>query len=244
MVTVMSDIKRAQAVWEKEYDTKQLMTGTKPIKSFTQWVKQIIKSYDRRDELYPLQGWKVLDLGSGEGKNALYLAELGAQVYGIELARNAVETTKQRAAAADFEVGSVRVVQGSIGALYDFPDQHFDLIIDVTSSNSLSEKERQVYLEESFRTLKSDGHMFVRALCKDGDKNAKQLLQLHPGVERDTYSIPNWQQKERVFTELDIRDLYSTYFAIDRLIKEVHYTTYAGRKYKRNFWVLQLQKPT
>lgn len=236
-----------QKVWEQEYDDKNLMTGTKPAKSFTGWVKHIIKQRNLRGKEHPLQGLRILDLGCGEGKNALYLAELGATVYGIEIARNAVETTRLRTQALqntdDPLVGDVIVQQGSIGTRYDFVDNYFDAIIDVTSSNSLSEAERTVYLRESARVLQPDGQMFVRALCKDGDINAKQLLQQHPGIEFDTYQIPDWQQTERVFAESDIKNLYAEHFTIEQLTKETHYTTYVNRKYKRRFWLMYLEQP-
>ena len=37
--------------------------------------------------------------------------------------------------------------------------------------------------------LKKGGYIFVRALCKDGDENAKRLLKDSPGEEYDTYII-------------------------------------------------------
>lgn len=236
-----------QNVWEQEYNDRNLMTGTKPAKAFTKWVKHIIKQRGLRRQQYPLAELQVLDLGCGEGKNALYLAELGAQVSGIEIARNAVQTTTARFKALSNSVyplsGTVSVEHGSIGAVYNHPDDYFDLIVDVTSSNSLSEAERAVYLHESARVLRSDGQMFVRALCKDGDVNAKRLLEQHPSSEHDTYQIPDWQQTERVFTESDITALYGANFTIEKLTREVHYTTYAGRKYKRHFWLMYLSQP-
>ena len=84
--------------------------------------------------------------------------------------------------------------------------------------------------------------MFVRALCRDGDANAKKLLQLHPGTEYDTYIQPDWGLVERVFSESDIRALYGQHFTIEKLTKETHYTTLGDRKYKRIFWVLYLAK--
>ena len=239
-------MKTSKQAWEYEYANRRLMTGVKPAKSFLQWIKHVIKEDGRRGSALPLQGTRVLDLGSGEGKNALYLATLGATVDGIEIASNAVATTKERIKELSdvygSEFGVVRVREGSIGQQYQFPDATFDLIIDITSSNSLSETERMVYLNESCRVLKSGGRMFVRALCKDGDTNAKQLLKLHPGQEHDTYLQPDWGLVERVFSEVDIKALYGTKFTILNLTKETHYTTVGTQKYKRNFWLLSLRK--
>ena len=184
---------------------------------------------------------RVLDLGSGEGKNAFYLAGLGLKVNCIEIAQNAVDVTKMRVSEGNLG-GVVSVQQGSIGEKYDFADSSFDAVIDVTSSNSLSEAERNIYLSESARVLKSDGHMFVRALRKDGDDNAKYLIKNNPGKEKDTYVQPEWGLVERAFTEADVRELYGQYFEIVKLEKETHYTKMSGKKFKRNFWVIYLYK--
>jgi len=231
----------SQQAWEEEYTKKRLMTGDKPAKSLVHFVKFLKKEY--RAKGVGIEDMRVLDLGSGEGKNAIYLAGLGIQVDCIEIARNAVATTQQKINQGGL-TSLVRVKQGSMGdtGAYEFPDEAFDIIIDVTSSNSLSEAEREVYLEHSARVLKQGGYMFVRALCKDGDSNAKQLLKDHPGQEKDTYVMPGWGQTERVFTEYDIRELYEQYFTILTLEKETHYTNFNNKRFRRNFWVMYLQK--
>src|SRR5215471_10408956 len=45
-------------------------------------------------------GIKVLDLGCGDGNTALPIARLGADVTGIDIARNLVEAGNRRASAA------------------------------------------------------------------------------------------------------------------------------------------------
>lgn len=223
----------AQETWEEEYGIKRLMTGSKPTKSFLRWIKYL------RKHGIDITGMRALDLGSGEGKNAIYLAEIGLQVHGIEIASNAVGTAQKTVSNLGL-TEQIFIKQGSIGEPFAFADNFFDLIIDVTSSNSLTEAERAIYLSQSARVLKPGGQMFVRALCKDGDRNAKQLLHDCPGYEQDTYIIPEWGQTERVFLESDIRELYGQYFDIKKLEKETHYTTFDGRKYRRNFWVMYL----
>ena len=46
------------------------------------------------------KGLKVLDLGCGDGTTALPAAKLGADVLGIDIARNLVEAGNRRAARA------------------------------------------------------------------------------------------------------------------------------------------------
>jgi len=221
--------------WEKEYNNPKLITNSnEPQVAFKDFVKWL-----RRKEKVELAGLSVLDLGSGTGKNSIYLAERESEVSGIELSKKAVEIANERAGKEGL---NIKFIQGSFGEDFPFAENSFDLILDITSSNSLNEKEREVYLKESARVLKSGGYMFVRALCKDADKNALNLLKISPGKEHDTYFMPELSLYERVFSRGDFIEMYSKDFEILSLEKDVNYTSLGGRSYKRNFWLAYLKK--
>lgn len=221
--------------WEKEYRNPQLLTGRDvPQNDVLRFLKFVKKTGGFR-----VEGLNVLDLGSGTGRNSNYIAELGNNVVGMEISLTAVRIASQRA-----EKMGVRVkyLQHNIGSPYPFEDNHFDIMLDITSSNSLNEKERGVYLEETSRVLKTGGYFFVRALCRDGDKNAKNLIKISPGPEHDTYRMPELDLVERVFSDKDIRKQYGEYFKIEALKKKKGYARLNGQSYKRNYWLLYLQK--
>lgn len=221
--------------WEKEYKKPKMITkADEPTVAFKDFVKWL-----RRKEGVEFAGLRVLDLGSGTGKNAIYLAERDAKVLGIELSKEAVKISKDRAVR---EGVHVEFLEGSFGEKLSFSDQSFDLVLDVTSSNSLNEKERDIYLNEVARVLKTGGYFFVRALCKDGDKNANNLLKESGGKEKDTYYMSELGLYERVFSKDDFLNMYSKDFEILKLEKDSGYTTVAGRKYKRNFWLAYMKK--
>lgn len=225
-----------QKIWEKEYNSPRLVTGTgiEPIADVERFVKWYKKKVSK-----DFSALNVLDLGSGNGKNGNYLAKFGATIEGIDIATNAVALANKTAT----ELGvHANYRQGSIGDTLPFTDGSFDLAIDATASNSLSEAERAVYLSEVGRALKSGGYFFVRALTKDGDKNAKNLLKLHPGQELDTYIMPEVSLVERVWSETDFRRYYEQYFKIIFLEKREHYTRFGTQNYKRNFLIAYLVK--
>jgi ubiquinone/menaquinone biosynthesis C-methylase UbiE len=219
--------------WEKEYKESVFVTlHNEPQKFFLRFLKFLKKNkFDFKDK-------KVLDLGCGTGRNSNYLAELGADVSGIDISSSAIKIARERAEKKGFKV---EYIIGDIGSKYDFKDKSMDLVIDITASNSLSNEEREIYLKETERVLKSNGYFFVRALCKDGDDNAKKLLKLNPGKEKDTYILPGVNIEERVFSKADFLSIYSKYFKIIKIKKESGYSKFGGRKFKRNFWIVYLK---
>ena len=74
------------------------------------------------------KGRKVLDLGCGDGTTALPAAKLGADVLGVDIARNLVEGGNKRAAKqgltnCTFQEGDASNLQ--------LPDQAFDLVVSI-----------------------------------------------------------------------------------------------------------------
>lgn len=74
----------------------------------------------------PLQ---VLDLGCGDGTTAIPLARAGAEVTGIDIARNLVEAGNKRA--GDAGLSSLKFQEGDACNLEGVADQAFDMTISV-----------------------------------------------------------------------------------------------------------------
>jgi SAM-dependent methyltransferase len=75
------------------------------------------------------RGLKVLDLGCGDGTTALPAARLGADVLGVDIARNLVEAGNRRAREQGF--GNCRFQQGDASALRELGDHGFDLVVSI-----------------------------------------------------------------------------------------------------------------
>src|SRR5215471_11220269 len=72
---------------------------------------------------------RALDLGCGDGTTALPLARLGAEVVGIDIARNLVAAGNQRAAAAG--LSNLKFQHGDASNLQGVADNSFDLVLSV-----------------------------------------------------------------------------------------------------------------
>lgn len=220
--------------WEGEYRKPKLITRRdRPQSDTLKFLKFV-----RRQGL-ALSGAAILDVGSGTGRNANYLSGLGSRVIGLEISETAIKLAEEERRIKG--VGA-EYLKHDIGSPYPFGEGSFDIVLDVMSSNSLTEKEREIYVREAHRVLKPEAFLYVKALCKDGDQNAKRLLKDHPGPEKDTYRIPDWGLVERVWSKDDFNAFYSRFFDIVSLEKKTNYATYGGRVYKRNYWLAYLKK--
>jgi len=72
---------------------------------------------------------RVLDLGCGDGTTAIPLAEMGAEVVGIDIARNLVEAGNKRAAKAG--LNRLKFQEGDACNLQGVADHSFDLTVSV-----------------------------------------------------------------------------------------------------------------
>src|SRR5678815_3885056 len=75
------------------------------------------------------QGMKVLDLGCGDGTTALPAARLGADVLGIDIARNLVEAGNRRA--REERLTNVRFEQGDAADLRGLDNRSFGLVVSI-----------------------------------------------------------------------------------------------------------------
>jgi cyclopropane fatty-acyl-phospholipid synthase-like methyltransferase len=99
----------------------------------------------------------VLDVGCGTGEHALYLAERGHDVVGVDLAPRAIELARAKATERGIAVGlhvwdALRV---------DELGRTFDTAIDVGMFHTLSDEERPLYAMGLHGALTAGGQAFV-----------------------------------------------------------------------------------
>ena len=74
-------------------------------------------------------GLKVLDLGCGDGTTALPAARLGADVLGVDIARNLVEAGNKRA--KEQGLTNCKFQEGDASNLHELKDHTFDLVMSI-----------------------------------------------------------------------------------------------------------------
>jgi len=101
----------------------------------------------------------LLDIGCGTGENAIFLAQNGFSVVGIDLVPSAIEKAKQKAHKLgldiDFSVGDALHLR--------FAPNEFDSVIDSGLFHIFDDKRRLAYIDQIAKVLRPKGGYFM--LC-------------------------------------------------------------------------------
>ncbi len=221
--------------WNREYkEAKLLSLDPKPQKDFLRFISWLKKNkhLDFSDKLH------VLDLGCGIGRNAYHLvSHYGWTAVGYDFSEAAIKKGKEL-----FADEKLLLEKRDIAKVFPLDDQSIDLALDVTASNALSHHERKNYLRELSRVMKKGAYLYVRALAKEGDKNARNLIKQFPGKEPDTYEHPHLGVCERIFSGPDFKAVYQEHFEVIRMERKTGYQKFGKQSYKRNYWNVYLRK--
>ncbi len=120
-----------------------------------------------------VEGWRVLDLGCGEGKNSDYLWRLGAQVTGIEVSALALANARRAFphSGVHWRHSDVRVETFEPGA--------YDLVIAYGLLHCLADEDEVRQVVSALRRATKPGGRHV--VCAFNDRS--QDLCAHPGFQ-------------------------------------------------------------
>lgn len=140
-------------------------------KEYDEWYKSSLgERVDRIEKALvdemaqPQKGERALDLGTGTGNFAVWLANKGLSVTGYDVSKEMLQEAKQKENAH-----YVCWMQGDAHHL-PFPEASFDLIVSVTAIEFMSKP--QVVLRDAMRLLKPGGRLVVGLLAEDSDWGA------------------------------------------------------------------------
>ena len=122
----------------------------------------------------------VLDVGCGTGENALFLAERGHEVWGVDSTPRAIEIARRKAQERDLPV--TFLVQDAL-ALEDL-GRTFDTIIDSGLFHALSDPERACYVRSLAAALRPGGIYLMLALSElePGENGPRRVTQQEIGA--------------------------------------------------------------
>jgi len=106
-----------------------------------------------------VRGPAVLDVGCGDGNNAIYLAGRGFNVTGVDFSAKAISIAKQKAREEKVDVTFITLDALDIGTL----DKKFNTVIDFGLFHNLSGNKREQYVRALSDVCVSKGQLLM--LC-------------------------------------------------------------------------------
>ena len=182
-----------------------------PCPFLVDWPDESLVSWFSQGLLAP---GRVLELGCGNGRNAVHMASLGCTVDAVDFSERAVEWTQQRARSA----GAAVTVQCC--SIFDaaFPDASYDLAYDSGCFHHLPPHRRNDYVGLVDRALKPGGSYGLACFRPEGgsgytDQQVYERASLGGGLGysesglRGMWDLAPFRVRElRQMRETDIKD--------------------------------------
>lgn len=151
--------------YEKLYDSEKYYWGLEPAKFLDELI-DIVK--DRPGRL------KVLDIGCGEGKDAVYMAEKGFDVTAFDITESGIRKTKALAEARNAEVNAF------VADINDFElDGKFDIVYSTGTVQYLQDDRIDEFFDKVGRLTEAGGIVYFNVFVD------KPFLELPPDWDKE-----------------------------------------------------------
>jgi len=186
-------MKRQLFFWDRLYRGSKSIWGSDADRTLIEYAKLIPKGF-------------ILDLGMGEGRNALFFAKLGYTVEGIDVSKVAIKKCARKAYKANLkiaaEVGSVQNIE--------IAPKKYSLIIISWVLNFFNKKEIKKIIAKTKHGLKKNSFVYFVAFTVDDPtyKKRKQNLKM---IEKNTFYSSKRNSYLHYFTKKEILSLFKDF---------------------------------
>lgn len=148
-----------------------------------------------------LTSGKALDLGCGQGRHTIYLAQNGFESYGIDYIESVIEEAKQAALKKEIKNAHFRLMD--ILRL-DFPKNFFDIVLDWSILDHIKPEDWSIYIDNILNVLKTGGFLILTEFSANDKRIKDQAKKIFES--NNVY--------DHYFRKDEIRNMFSENFEI------------------------------
>lgn len=118
-----------------------------------------------------IQVGKVLELGSGPGRNAIYFAEKGCKVDAVDLSEQSIDWAKERASERGLEINFIH------NNIFDVQIEEgtYDMVYDSGCFHHIAPHRRGNYIDLVEKALKPGGHFALTCFVEGGELGGSDI---------------------------------------------------------------------
>jgi SAM-dependent methyltransferase len=181
----------------------------------------------------------VLDLGTGNGRNLIFLArEQGVRGTGFDISTAAIAEAKRAAAGLPLSF-EARGIAGDLPV----EDSSQDLVLDMMTSHFLKGEERKHLLNEIHRVLNPGGWLFMKTFLRDDDLHTERLIKDYPADEPGSYIHPVIGVYEHAYGEDELLDFLSEKLIIHKIYRSHKHRSHGKARKRRTISVYAQKDP-
>jgi 2-polyprenyl-3-methyl-5-hydroxy-6-metoxy-1,4-benzoquinol methylase len=165
-------------------------------------------------------GAMVLDVGAGEGRNALWLAAQGCVVRAIDVSRVGLQKLRERAEVQGLEVDCIL----ASAADYDFGEASYDLVLSAGCAlNFFKKDEAKRIIERMKAAVKPAGFIHV-SVSTVHDPSWQRVSREVENMEDDSFFSRKWDCWVCAFQPGELRECFPDFKVPSYEEREVHDT--------------------
>ena len=186
--------------WDKVYSSDSAFFGEKP----SDFAQMCFRDFNKH------RVKTLLELGCGQGRDTIFFASKGLDVYAIDSSKIAIENINQKIRGKNI---SLNLKHFEARQTLPFSNSYFDTIYSHMFYNmSFTDEELGFLFTESSRVLKNSGLLYF-SVRSDNDF----LYNKGKKIDSNIYEINGFQI--RFFTKEQIKSFLSNYFEIKKIME-------------------------
>jgi SAM-dependent methyltransferase len=185
-------------IWDKVYSNDSAFFGEES-SDFAQKCYSDFKRYDVK---------RLIELGCGQGRDSIFFASNGLDVYAVDSSKVAIENIKQKMRGKNI---CLHLSHFEVRQTLPFDSSHFDAVYSHMFYNMrFIDEELKFLFKESSRVLKNNGLLYFSVRS---DKDV--LYNKGKKIDSNIYEINGFQI--RFFTKPQIKSFLSNHFEIKKI---------------------------
>ena len=185
-------------IWDEIYSNDSSFFGEEP-SDFAQKCYSDFKRYDVK---------RLLELGCGQGRDSIFFASNGLDVYALDSSKVAIENIKQKMRGKNI---CLHLSHFEVRQTLPFDSSHFDAVYSHMFYNMrFIDEELKFLFKESSRVLKNNGLLYF-SVRSDKDVSYNKGKK----IDNNIYEINGFQI--RFFTKPQIKSFLSNHFEIKKI---------------------------